>query len=115
MSGVPCLEHERTDTIQPIDPVRRCLQSLQPFGQFYYQARPGGPVPFCATAGETGGTETSRTVLHRQGTKSIILIWNGRIYERSGAALRIAGQLKGPVKCLYVFLCGTGFYPGCRI
>jgi len=45
----------------------------------------------------------------RQGTKSIILIWNGRIYERSGAALRIAGHLKGPVKCLYVFLAVPGF------
>jgi predicted DCC family thiol-disulfide oxidoreductase YuxK len=35
---------------------------------------------------------------------SVILVENGKIYDRSTAALRIARQLSGGVKLLYVFI-----------
>jgi predicted DCC family thiol-disulfide oxidoreductase YuxK len=35
---------------------------------------------------------------------SIVLMENGKIYTRSTAVLRIAKQLKGPVKLIYLFV-----------
>jgi len=46
----------------------------------------------------------ARYNLYNDEFKTVILIENGRVYTRSEAALRIAKQLRGPVKLAWIFI-----------
>lgn len=70
--------------------------------RFILKHDPAGKFRFATLQGETAvrlgmGSEDMQP-------QSIILFDNGRIYRRSGAALRIAGRLSGPARLLWIFL-----------
>jgi predicted DCC family thiol-disulfide oxidoreductase YuxK len=56
-------------------------------------------------------SSAARELLEKHGMKlpegdpdSILLVTEDRVYDRSGAALRIAGKLRSPIAVLWIFL-----------
>lgn len=72
--------------------------------QFIIRHDPSGKFLFAPLQGRKAAEWMKQWSLDQEAGKSILLIQNGQLYHRSTAALRIAGQLKGPVRSLYIFL-----------
>lgn len=64
---------------------------------------------FAALQSEIGMQLLEKYGLSTEKMNSIVLLENGKIYTRSSAVLRIARQLIGPVKMMYVFVVVPSF------
>lgn len=71
---------------------------------FIIRHDPEGRFLFAPLQGNKARAWLNELNFREERDKTIILICNGKLYTRSTAALRIAGKLRGPVRCLYIFL-----------
>ena len=79
--------------------------------QFIIERDPTAIFRFSALQSDFGQSILAKNSLNtdlssqrHEGGDSVILVENGKVYDRSTAALRIARQLSGVVKLLYVFI-----------
>lgn len=70
--------------------------------QFIIERDPKQKFYFSSLQSETGKFLLQKYKIDTQNTDSLVLIQNGKAYIKSTAALRIASQLKGPVKILSI-------------
>ena len=59
---------------------------------------------FASLQSDFGQSILAQNVVDTEGGGTIILLENGKVYDRSTAALRVARQLSGWIKYLYVFI-----------
>lgn len=74
------------------------------FVQFVIENDPDGSVSFASLQSDIGSQILRHFGLPGDKQDSIVLVENGRYYERSDAALRIAGHLEGVYSYATVFL-----------
>lgn len=72
--------------------------------QYIIRRDPDMKFKFASLQSEIGMQLLEKYRLSTEKMNSIVLIENGKIYTRSTAVLRIARQLIGPVKLMYVFV-----------
>lgn len=71
--------------------------------QFIIERDPKQKFYFSSLQSETGKSLLEKYGLAHQNIDSLVLIQNGKAYIKSTAALRIAYQLKGPVRIFSIF------------
>lgn len=72
--------------------------------QFIIKRDPYARFRFAALQSPVGEVLCQQYRLDPTKTDSVILIENGKAHTHSGAALRIARQLRGPIKACYLFI-----------
>ncbi len=72
--------------------------------QYVIRHDPGSKFQFATFQGKTGSELAAAHSLPAVEPNSFVLIQEGRVYNRSTAALKVVKQLKGPVKLLYGFI-----------
>jgi predicted DCC family thiol-disulfide oxidoreductase YuxK len=72
--------------------------------QFIIERDPTAVFRFAALQSDFGQSVLAKNAVNMEGGDSVILVENGRVYDRSTAALRIARRLSGGIKLLYVFI-----------
>ena len=72
--------------------------------QFAIERDPKAIFRFASLQSDFGQSILAQNVVDTEGGDTIVLLENGKVYDRSTAALRIARQLSGWIKFLYVFI-----------
>lgn len=72
--------------------------------QFIIERDPTAIFRFAALQSDFGQSILAKNSVNTEGGDSIILVEDGKVYDRSTAALRIARRLSGSIKLLYVFI-----------
>ena len=72
--------------------------------QFAIERDPTAIFRFASLQSDFGQSILAQNVVNTEGGGTIILLENGKVYNRSTAALRVARQLSGWIKFLYVFI-----------
>ncbi len=72
--------------------------------QFAIERDPTAIFRFASLQSDFGQSILAQNVGGTEGGGTIILLENGKVYDRSTAALRVARQLSGWIKYLYVFI-----------
>ena len=72
--------------------------------QFAIERDPTAIFRFASLQSDFGQSILAQNVVDTEGGGTIILLENGKAYDRSTAALRVARRLSGWIKCLYVFI-----------
>ena len=72
--------------------------------QFAIERDPTAIFRFASLQSDFGQSILAQNVGGTAGGGTIILLENGKVYDRSTAALRVARQLSGWIKYLYVFI-----------
>ena len=72
--------------------------------QFAIERDPSAIFRFASLQSDFGQFILAQNVVGTEGGGTIILLENGKVYDRSTAALRVARQLSGWIKYLYVFI-----------
>ena len=72
--------------------------------QFAIERDPTAIFRFASLQSDFGQSILTQNVVNTEGGGTIILLENGKVYDRSTAALRVARQLSGWIKYLYVFI-----------
>ena len=72
--------------------------------QFAIERDPTAIFRFASLQSDFGQSILAQNVVDTEGGDTIVLLENGKVYDRSTAALRVARQLSGWIKYLYVFI-----------
>ena len=72
--------------------------------QFAIERDPTAIFRFASLQSDFGQSILAQNVVNTEGGGTIILLEDGKVYDRSTAALRAARQLSGWIKYLYVFI-----------
>jgi predicted DCC family thiol-disulfide oxidoreductase YuxK len=72
--------------------------------QFAIERDPTAIFRFASLQSDFGQSVLAQNVVDTEGGDTIILLEDGKVYDRSTAALRIARRLSGGIQFLYVFI-----------
>ena len=72
--------------------------------QFAIERDPKAIFRFASLQSDFGQSILAQNVVDTEGGGTIILLENGKVYDRSTAALRVARRLSGWIKYAYVFI-----------
>lgn len=72
--------------------------------QYVIEHDPHNKFLFATLQGSAGIDLINKVGLSDTPINSFLLIQNNKVYNKSSAALRVARQLKGPVKLLFIFI-----------
>lgn len=72
--------------------------------QFVIKRDPQKKFRFASLQSDCAKIKLNEFEMNAYDTNSFILIQNGKIYTRSTAALKVASQLRGGIKLLYMFI-----------
>lgn len=72
--------------------------------QYVIRHDPAAKFQFAAQQGLSGSGLLRKYGFEENNANSFVLIQNGKAYTKSTAALKVAWQLKGPIRLLYIFM-----------